>query len=65
MADFAAWKHETLVTFAQDIQQDRRKILEAMAGLLADYEAKGAIFCFTPARNEAYRAARRILDGAR
>jgi hypothetical protein len=75
MADFHSWKHENLVKFAEDADAEMNRLLAAsiananetarvlkvLSDLMTEYERMGEVYCFVPARHEAYRDADRLL----
>ena len=75
MPDFKSWKHENLVKFAEDANAEMNRLLAAsiannnetarvlnvLRGLMTEYERMGDVYCFVPARHEAYRDADRLL----
>ena len=76
MPDFPSWKHENLVKFAEDADAEMNRLLAAsiananetarvlkvLSDLMTEYERMGDVYCFVPARHEAYRAAKRVFD---
>lgn len=76
MADFATWSQSNLAQLAIEQQADNNRLLAAsikqanehaetlvlLRGLMIEYERMGDVFCFVPARHEAYRAAKRVFD---
>ena len=75
MADFKSWRTENLVKFAEDADAEMNRLLAAsiannnetarvlvvLRGLMTEYERMGDVYCFVPARHEAYRDADRLL----
>lgn len=75
MADFKSWRTENLVKFAEDANAEMNRLLAAsiananetarvmaiLRGLMTEYERMGDVYCFVPARHEAYRVADRLL----
>ena len=71
MADFKSWRTENLVKFAEDANAEMNRLLAAsiananetarvlavLRGLMTEYERMGDVYCFVPARHEAYRDA--------
>ena len=76
MPDFKSWRTENLVKFAEDANAEMNQLLAAsiananetarvlnvLRGLMTEYERMGDVYCFVPARHEAYRAAKRVFD---
>ena len=76
MADFATWSQSNLAQLAIEQQADNNRllaagiaqanenarILQVLRGLMTEYERMGDVYCFVPARHEAYRAAQRVFD---
>ena len=77
MADLRTWSQSNLAQLATELQSDNNRLLAAsikqanehaatlvlLRGLMTEYERMGDVYCFVPARHEAYRAARRMIDG--
>ena len=68
MADFAVWSHPNLVALAADQQaeivrlnNEHVRTLVVLRGLMTEYERCGEVYCFVPARHEAYRVAELIF----
>ena len=75
MPDFKSWRTENLVKFAEDADAEMNRLLAAsiananetarvlnvLRGLMTEYERMGDVYCFVPARHEAYRVADRLL----
>ncbi len=75
MPDFKSWKHENLVKFAEDADAEMNRLLAAsiananetaraltvLRGLMTEYERMGDVYCFVPARHEAYQIAQATL----
>ena len=75
MADFATWSQSNLAQLAIEQQADNNRllaagiaqanenarILQVLRGLMTEYERMGDVYCFVPARHEAYRDADRLL----
>ena len=75
MPDFKNWRTENLVKFAEDADAEMNRLLAAsiannnetarvlnvLRGLMTEYERMGDVYCFVPARHEAYRVADRLL----
>ena len=75
MPDFKSWRTENLVKFAEDADAEMNRLLAAsiananetarvlnvLRGLMTEYERMGEVYCFVPARHEAYRDADRLL----
>jgi hypothetical protein len=75
MPDFKSWRTENLVKFAEDANAEMNRLLAAsiananetarvlnvLRGLMTEYERMGEVYCFVPARHEAYRDADRLL----
>jgi hypothetical protein len=73
--DFRSWRTENLVKFAEDADAEMNRLLAAsiananetarvlavLRGLMTEYERMGDVYCFVPARHEAYRDADRLL----
>ncbi len=71
MADFATWSQSNLAQLAIEQQADNNRllaagiaqanenarILQVLRGLMTEYERMGDVYCFVPARHEAYRDA--------
>ena len=71
MPDFKSWRAENLVKFAEDADAEMNRLLAAsiannnetarvmaiLRGLMTEYERMGDVYCFVPARHEAYRDA--------
>ena len=71
MADFATWSQSNLAQLAIEQQADNNRllaagiaqanenarILQVLRGLMTEYERMGDVYCFAPARHEAYRDA--------
>jgi hypothetical protein len=69
--DFRSWRTENLVKFAEDADAEMNRLLAAsiananetarvlqvLRGLMTEYERMGDVYCFVPARHEAYRDA--------
>lgn len=75
MADFATWSQSNLAQLAIEQQADNNRllaagiaqanenarILQVLRGLMTEYERMGDVYCFVPARHEAYRAAEGVF----
>ena len=75
MPDFKSWRTENLVKFAENADAEMNRLLAAsiannnetasvlnvLRGLMTEYERMGDVYCFVPARHEAYRVADRLL----
>ena len=75
MADFKSWRTENLVKFAEDANAEMNRllaasiannnetvrILQVLRGLMTEYERMGDVYCFVPARHEAYQAAEGVF----
>lgn len=75
MPDFKSWRTENLVKFAEDADAEMNRLLAAsiaqsnenarvlkvLRGLMTEYERMGDVYCFVPARHEAYRVAQGVL----
>ena len=75
MPDFRSWRTENLVKFAENADAEMNRLLAAsiannnetarvlnvLRGLMTEYERMGDVYCFVPARHEAYRVADRLL----
>jgi len=75
MPDFKSWRTENLVKFAEDADAEMTRLLAAsiananetaraltvLRGLMTEYERIGDVYCFVPARHEAYRAAEKVF----
>lgn len=68
MADFASWKHESLVKFAEESQKDQitqankhAQVLKVLKDLMDDYARLSDQFCCNPERQAQYRAAKEIF----
>ena len=66
--DFASWSQPNLANLAADQQaeivrlnNELARTLVVLKGLMAEYERMGDVYCFVPARHEAYQAADRLL----
>lgn len=73
--DFKSWRTENLVKFAEDADAEMNRLLAAsiananetarvltvLRGLMTEYERMGDVYCFVPARHEAYKVADRLL----
>ena len=73
--DFRSWRTENLVKFAEDADAEMNRLLAAsiannnetaraltvLRGLMTEYERMGEVYCFVPARHEAYRVAQATL----
>ena len=71
MADFATWSQSNLAQLAIEQQADNNRllaagiaqanenarILQVLRGLMTEYERMGDVYCFVPARHEAYQVA--------
>jgi len=71
VADFATWSQSNLAQLAIEQQADNNRllaagiaqanenarILQVLRGLMTEYERMGDVYCFVPARHEAYRDA--------
>ena len=71
MADFRTWSQSNLAQLATEQQADNNRllaagiaqanenarILQVLRGLMTEYERMGDVYCFVPARHEAYRDA--------
>ena len=71
MADFRTWSQSNLAQLAIEQQADNNRllaagiaqanenarILQVLRGLMTEYERMGDVYCFVPARHEAYRDA--------
>jgi hypothetical protein len=76
VADFATWSQSNLAQLAIEQQADNNRllaagiaqanenarILQVLRGLMTEYERMGDVYCFVPARHEAYRVAKRVFD---
>lgn len=75
MADFKSWRTENLVKFAEDADAEMNRLLAAsiananetarvlkvLSDLMTEYERMGDVYCFVPARHEAYQIAQATL----
>jgi len=75
VADFATWSQSNLAQLAIEQQADNNRllaagiaqanenarILQVLRGLMIEYERIGDVYCFVPARHEAYRAAEGVF----
>lgn len=75
MADFATWSQSNLAQLAIEQQADNNRllaagiaqanenarILQVLRGLMTEYERMGDVYCFVPARHEAYRDAEKVF----
>lgn len=75
MPDFKSWRTENLVKFAEDADAEMNRLLAAsiansnetarvlnvLRGLMTEYERMGEVYCFVPARHEAYRDAEKVF----
>ena len=75
MPDFKSWRTENLVKFAEDANAEMNRLLAAsiansnetarvlnvLRGLMTEYERMGDVYCFVPARHEAYRVAEKVF----
>ena len=75
MPDFKSWRTENLVKFAEDADAEMNRllaasiananetarVLKALRGLMTEYERMGEVYCFVPARHEAYRDAEGVF----
>lgn len=75
MADFATWSQSNLAQLAIEQQADNNRllaagiaqanenarILQVLRGLMTEYERMGDVYCFAPARHEAYRDAEGVF----
>ena len=75
MADFATWSQSNLAQLAIEQQADNNRllaagiaqanenarILQVLRGLMTEYERMGDVYCFVPARHEAYQVAQATL----
>lgn len=75
MPDFKSWRTENLVKFAEDADAEMNRLLAAsiannnetarvlnvLRGLMTEYERMGEVYCFVPARHEAYRDAEGVF----
>ena len=75
MPDFKSWRTENLVKFAEDANAEMNQLLAAsiananetarvlnvLRGLMTEYERMGDVYCFVPARHEAYRDAEKVF----
>lgn len=75
MPDFKSWRTENLVKFAEDADAEMNRLLAAsiaqanetarvlgvLRGLMTEYERMGDVYCFVPARHEAYRDAEGVF----
>ena len=73
--DFRSWRTENLIKFAEDANAEMNRLLAAsiananetarvlnvLRGLMTEYERMGDVYCFVPARHEAYRVAEGAL----
>ena len=73
--DFRSWRTENLVKFAEDADAEMNRLLAAsiananetaraltvLRGLMNEYERMGDVYCFVPARHEAYRDAEGVF----
>ena len=76
MADLRTWSQSNLAQLATELQSDNNRLLAAgiaqanehaatlvvLRGLMTEYERMGDVYCFVPARHEAYQAAKRVFD---
>lgn len=68
MADFASWSPALLAQLAADQQaeivrlnNELARTLVAMKSLMTEYERVGDVYCFVPARHEAYQVAEKVF----
>ena len=75
MPDFKSWRTENLVKFAEDANaemnrllaasiaqaNENARVLQALRGLMAEYERCGEVYCFVPERHEAYMVAESLF----
>jgi len=75
MPDFKSWRTENLVKFAEDANAEMNRLLAAsiananetarvlqvLRGLMTEYERMGDVYCFVPARHQAYRDAEGVF----
>ena len=75
MADFRTWSQSNLAQLATEQQADNNRLLAAsikqanetarvltvLRGLMTEYERMGDVYCFVPARHEAYRVAQGVF----
>ena len=75
MADFRTWSQSNLAQLATEQQADNNRllaagiaqanenarILQVLRGLMTEYERMGEVYCFVPARHEAYRDAEGVF----
>lgn len=75
MPDFRSWRTENLVKFAEDADAEMNRLLAAsiananetarvlqvLRGLMTEYERIGEVYCFVPARHEAYRDSKKVF----
>ncbi len=73
--DFRSWRTENLLKFAEDADaemtrllaasiannNETARILQVLRGLMTEYERMGDVYCFVPARHEAYRDAEGVF----
>ena len=73
--DFRSWRTENLLKFAEDADaemtrllaasiaqaNETARILQVLRGLMTEYERMGDVYCFVPARHEAYQAAEGVF----
>lgn len=73
--DFRTWSQSNLAQLATEQQADNNRllaawikqanenarVLQALRGLMDEYERCGEVYCFVPARHEAYRVAELIF----
>lgn len=57
MADFAAWKHDTLVQFAQDSAAENQRLRGLLGQMAGTYAELCNMFCKAPTTNPIYRQA--------
>lgn len=75
VSDFKSWRTENLIEFCEEANSEMNRLLAAsiqqanenarvlvvLRGLMTEYERMGEVYCFVPARHEAYRVAEKVF----
>jgi hypothetical protein len=75
VSDFKSWRTENLIEFCEEANSEMNRllaasikqanenarVLQALRGLMAEYERCGEVYCFVPSRHDAYRIAEGVF----
>ena len=75
VSDFKSWRTENLIEFCEvansemnrllaasiKLANENARVLQALRGLMAEYERCGEVYCFVPSRHDAYRIAEGVF----